>query len=879
MKIIKPQSLGVLHKPYCFLGRHYFVVSAIGFFRLGADNPRFLTENVNWPQVIASLPVGQVLDEVMPKQQAEVLLLCSAYSPNQQPVTQLPVQLCMADASGAVSIVKNLCVMGDREWHAGIFSSRSITKPKPFTQMPLDYSRAAGGAGYAINPIGCGGKTGLLGAKSGAMPNIGYPVSTHKQWQHSIAAGFGPIAIGNATRQKKFGRYNQAWLKQDAPGFARDMDWSVFNVAPPDQWAKQFFQGGEKYSLQHLHPKKPLIQGELPRLQARAFMLQHEQTPADASEITLQMDTVWFLPEHDLGVVIYHGKTEISDSDALDVSVLMIAYDDPRAAKPLSHYQAVMALRMDKTTASQHVFNDSQLAACHSVDELARRAQAQTAAEAAALAKSQKRLDLLDAQYWAKRGIAAPVGHQAARAELPVLGLMTAQTAVEGDFDLSEIMAKAKALLIEVQENAKKALQTIVQKPKPAVVPEQQLAAAIERAIVPAYDLLAQPEAGCDPLIAHQLAAIERKNSEAKYTKPGEYEAARQAVLKMPSLRRQGRRAAPSVLLPALPLLPEVALELGAQIKQWLLCGISLAGRDLAGASLVGLDFSGADLREVMLEGADLSGAKFVGANLQGAVLTGAILDAADFTAANLYQANLSTSQGVAVCFQQANLSYAQALNASWQNANLQGANLQRLLGIKLNLRGSRLDNACANKATLVEVMADDTSWQDASLEKTVFLRASLQRSDFSRARLYKSVFNEAQLNSSIWVNAVLDSVQAGGTSDWSRANLSAVTAKKCSFHGANFSLANFQHAQTLRCDFGSCDFESAELDDALFSYPLMYQATLTRVSAKNTEFFQAMCRKTNFTGADLSTATFAQCELSESIAVDGLTERARRTA
>lgn len=879
MKIIKPQSLGVLHKPYAFLGRNYFVVSAIGFFRLGADNPRFLTENINWPHVMASLPTGQVLDEVMPKQHAEVLLLGSAYSPNQKPITQLQVQLCVADANGAPSILKNLCVTGDREWRAGIFSSRSITKPKPFIQMPLDYSRAAGGAGYAINPIGCGGKTGLFGAKSGAMPNIGYPISTDKKWQQSVAAGFSPIAIGNATRQKKFGRYNQTWLKQDAPGFARDIDWSVFNVAPPDQWAKQFFQGGEQYSLQNLHPKKPLIQGQLPRLQARAFILQHEQTPADASEITLQMDTVWFLPEHDLGVVIYHGKTEISDSDALDVSTLMIAYDDPRTPKPLSHYQDVMALRMDKTTASQHVFNDSQLAACHSADELARRAQAQAAAEAAALAKSQNRLDLLDAQYWAKRGIAPPADHKVARAELPVLGLMTAQTALEGDFDLSEIMAKAKALVIDAQEKGKKALEAIVQKPKEAIVPEQQLTAAIERAIVPAYDLLAQPDVGCDPLIAHQLTAIDCKNSEGKYTKPGEYEAARQSVLTLPSLRRQGRRAAPSVLLPVLPLLPEVALELGAQIKQWLLAGICLAGRDLAGANLSGVDFSGADLREVMLEGADLSGAKFVGANLQGAVLTGATLNAADFTSANLYQANLSTSQGVGVCFQQANLSYTHALNATWQNTNLQGANLQRLLGIKLNLRGSQLANACANKATLVEVMADDTCWQEASLEKTVFLRASLQRSDFSRARLYKSVFNEAQLNSSIWINTVLDSVQAGGKSDWSGANLTAVTAKKCNFHGANFSSAHFQQAQTLRCDFGSCDFESALLNDALFSYPLMYQAKLTGVSAKNTEFFQAMCRKTNFTGADLSTATFAQCELSESIGVDGLTERARRTA
>lgn len=38
MKIIKPQSLGVLHKPYTHLGQHRLSVAVLGFFRLGAPN-------------------------------------------------------------------------------------------------------------------------------------------------------------------------------------------------------------------------------------------------------------------------------------------------------------------------------------------------------------------------------------------------------------------------------------------------------------------------------------------------------------------------------------------------------------------------------------------------------------------------------------------------------------------------------------------------------------------------------------------------------------------------------------------------------------------------------------------------------------------------
>lgn len=869
MKIIKPQSLGVLYKPYSFSGRNYFVVSAIGFFRLGAENPRFLTENLQWPHVVASLPAGQVLDEVMPKQQAEVMLLGNAYSSNKKPVAQVQVHLCVEGSQGAPGIKKSLCVTGDREWHSGLLSRRVVASPKPFTRMPLVYGRAQSDE-----------SNGLLSPNEGKLPNISYVLSPAKKHaQQNLAAGYGPIAIDNEFRKQKWGTYKQAWLKQDAPGFAQDIDWSIFNLAPPDQWNTEFFQGGEKYCLQNLHSEKPIIQGELPRLQARAFVMKNTQVPADASEVEMRLDTVWFLPDYELGVVIYHGQTEISDSDGLDVNLLMIAYDDPLAPKSIDHYREVIRLRTNKTSAIQHVFNDSQLAAAHSPEELARRAKNQAAAEVAALAKSQKRLDLLDAQYWAKRGMTAPVGHLPPRARLPVLGLMTAETASEGDFDLSDIMAKAKTLITEAHENGKKALEKIIPLPKEAVISEEQLTAVIARGIVPAYDLLPPTESGCDPQFAHQLAVIERNYSQGEFVSVEAYEAARDAVLKLPALRRQGRRAAPSVVLSHLPLLPEVANEFGLQISLWKKAGVSLVGRDFAGAKLVGFDFSGADLREVMLEGADLSGAKFIGANLQGAVLTGAILDGADFTNANLYQANLSTSQGQSVCFKNANLSYSHALNACWLSTNLDGANLQRMLGIKLNVTGSSLKAACADKATLMEIIADDTDWQGASLQKTVFLRAHLKQSNFTGATLFKSVLNEAQLQGSCWENASLDSIQGGGTSNWSYANLKGLTAKKCGFSGANFSFSSFQNAQFLRCDFGTCDFSFAVLDDALFAYPLFYKAQLKNVSAKNTEFFQAMCRKTDFTGADLISTRFAQCELSESIAPDGLTANARRSA
>ena len=180
MKIIKPQTLGLLYKPYGFSGRNYFVVSAIGFFRLGAENPRFLTENLQWPHVVASLPIGQVLDEVMPKQQAEVLLLGNAYSLNKKPVAQVQVNLCVEGVQGATGIKKSLCVTGDREWQSGLLSRRVVTNPKPFTQMSLDYGRAQ----YDES-------NGLLGSSQGKLPNITYVLSP--ETKHVLVIAILPI--------------------------------------------------------------------------------------------------------------------------------------------------------------------------------------------------------------------------------------------------------------------------------------------------------------------------------------------------------------------------------------------------------------------------------------------------------------------------------------------------------------------------------------------------------------------------------------------------------------------------------------------------------------------------------------------------------------
>jgi len=863
MKIVKPLTLGLLHKPYRYLGRHHFVIAALGFFKLGENSARFLTENLQWPKVMQALPLGRPLDEVMPKLRGEALLAGQAHAPQGKPVTEMKVRLSVGGG-----IDKSLRVIGERQWMNGLVPLYRVTPPQPFTAMPLVVERAFGGEKHKGNPLGCGYVRSLLpgvtGGTHGMMPNIEYPHTPVKTpWRRYRPAGFGPVDMSWEPRNKWHGTFDRRWLEQDAPGLPKDVDWSLFNTAPEDQWLPGYFQGGECYRLEGLHPKQPVIEGNLPQAHARAFVLRQGKTADQAEEVALRMDTVWFLPDHDLGIVVYHGQTDIEDSDALDIETVMVAYEQTDAPKSPAHYREVLALRLDPQTAALHAFNESQLTPQRTPEELALRAERAAKEQAVLMAKQQAMLDELEADFWAESGMQPPPDHVPPKAQLPALGTISEQAVEEGDFDLSEMLQRASDLAAQAKaegeaKQAELREQQAEMAPPSPPDPEQQKSEAFERASVVAYDLLPQPAGKLvPPEFAPLLQALD-----AAAPDPAKLEQVRQTLLTLPALRRKARNAALAPTVDA--LLPETAQWLGAQAQQWHLGGVSLAGRDLAGADLRGMDFSGADLREIMLEGADLSGATFAGARLAGAVFTGATLDGTDFSGADLKNANFCRSKGKEVCFAKADLTGARAIEAVWPKADLADAVLDDCVALKIDLRCARLDGAHVHRATLIEARADNSSWRDASLEKTVALLASLERADFSGASLNKMVLMDAKLHGSLWVKAAFKSIYGGGKADWSEADLREAKADSCGWNGASFIGANLRDGQFLRCDFGRCDMSRADLRNGLFSRSLFTLSKLAHVCAQDADFFQALCRKTDFSCADLRRASLMQTEFGE---------------
>jgi uncharacterized protein YjbI with pentapeptide repeats len=767
--------------------------------------------------------------------------------------------MCVRLAVGPVD--KRLRVVGERGWRYAWPGLHHVSEPVPFSTMPIDWQRAYGGPDHPANPAGCG-YTGVFGAaRTGCMPNIEFaaaPVTGHTT--RLAPAGFGPIGQEWAPRKGKLGTYDARWLAAEAPGFARDINWTAFNLAPEDQWLPGHFEGGEAYRLEGMHPAQDVIEGRLPQFKARAFLLESGAPAEAAREVPLALDTVWFIPALELGVMAFHGQIEIADSDGLGIEAVMGGYERIGEPRPDAHYHEVLRLRADARQAAQHVFNEAQLAPGLSAATRERNDAFDRAAHEGALAASQQRLAELEREHWQAQGCPPPPGHQPLAPAPAPFTAPSARALAACDFDLTGMLREATAAAEKARADGESMLAALPPAPRRPAGQAAELAAALERASVPAYDLLPASETGRDPAAAEQLARLDELRARGLVSDADDAHA-RKAIADAPAQRRAARRAAPSSMASA-RIGADAAAGLGQQVRRWHASGISLAGRDLAGADLRGVMLAGADLREAMLEGADLSGARLAGANLAGAALTGALLRLADLTGSNLDGANLSATDAEGASLRRASLRKAQASDARWHGADLSGAVLEKLLAPRIDLTKAVLDGVTAQGATLLQACAQGSRWHGAQLDKLVALRADFRRADLGGARLAGCAVNQADFAGSRWDGAVLEGLQAAGGTDWSGASLRAVRATSCGLHGAVLDGADLGASHWLRCDFSAARLDAARLDGAHFPHSVFMGASLAGASAVGADFYQALCRKTDLRGATLAGTRFVQAEM-----------------
>ena len=352
MQIIKPTTLSLISKTYR-LQTDRTSIGVLCFFKLG-DEDQLLVENEQWARIMPLLNQGQILDMGYAKPVAELLVAGSAFASNAQPVSRMEVSVAMA------GIDKKITVVGDRFWQNRLW--QPLSEPQPFLQMPLDYAHAYGGAGFANNTLGKGVIAAVsydAEAKHYPLANLFYP----DEWDQAVKqskrpACFTPLDISGPQRAQHQGTYDQDWLENQHPGFPVDTGPELFNAAAEDQRISGFFQPGEPYCITGMHPDIAEIRGCLPQKRVRAFITQQDK---GFIEVKTRIDTVWFFPELELGVAIYRGHVEVQDSLGLDVSQVLLAYENSDdSPRPMAYYQHIMQLRTDPETAAAHLLNESQ---------------------------------------------------------------------------------------------------------------------------------------------------------------------------------------------------------------------------------------------------------------------------------------------------------------------------------------------------------------------------------------------------------------------------------------------------------------------------------------------------------------------------------------
>jgi uncharacterized protein YjbI with pentapeptide repeats len=837
MKIIKPQTLGLLTRPVEFRRDYWLGCAVVAFLPVGEAHT-LLPEVALWPFLAEELPPDQPLDAVIPKVQAEFLAIAHAFAPDgvAAPVVSTTIQL------GAS--IKELDVFGDRHYDR---SRGRITEPVPFTRMKIDWTRAYGGDGFADNPLGKG--TVPVDGSDGRIFPVENVVDRARRGEGVRSpAAYGPVDQMWPVRAKLSGTYDDAWLKQDFPGFARDIDWHFFNMAPADQWLAEPLLGHEAYAFKNLHPTAPLLKGCLPGLAPRLFVTRKGQDDS-FEEVPLTLTTLWFFPHRERLVMVHHGRARLAEEDGADIARVTVGADRIGALRPAADFHAVMIKRADSRDGALHALRDQDLVAMELLSSppaqpdaepsplqkvLAR--QTRRAEQESAAAREQARAAGLDPDKF------APAPPPAVRAptleELPIV-IAAAEAAAEQEKQKAEAELAAKKAALGVQLAAAGMAEAEI---------EERLNAKPKGP--PAFSVAAMRASVQAQINAMHVLGMAMPDAEARLTSPevaAQWQAVETAFRNTYRLTAQHQDPADAL-----------SEERSAAIRR-MVSGDTAAVRalyDLHGADLSGLDLSGLDLSGVCLDGANLTRTSFAGAKLVNAVLAhtnmqGCSLNDADLSGANLGKAHLAGATFQRAVLKDAVLAGADFTNASLAGADLAGADLTdmittgsdwsnvrapSILAMKLTLHGLRAPGIQLGKAKFVECDLEGSDLTGASLEQAVFLDCNLAGIRLAGARMCKAVFVKAcRLTNADLSGADLTEANLRGSA-LPGANLHSAVIERADLSGADMSHAVLTHARGTASQLIGVDLRQADLSFANFSKADLARADLrgsdlTRVS------------------------------------------------
>jgi uncharacterized protein YjbI with pentapeptide repeats len=829
MRITAPIFACPLLRPFGVGGENRLGVSVLSAWTFdGAP----LSAPELWKRYVRAAGPDTVLDAALPKSAAEWLLVGHAHSAT--PVTELVVGV------ETLGSYKALSVVGDRAWRRGV-----PTAPESFTTMPLDWSRAFGGEGFAANPLGRGFTTG--DPEGLALPNV----ETHGRLIDSPSdrptpAGFGALGADWPQRSRGLGTYDRRWFEREYPGFAGDIDWRVHNIAAEDQRIEGELQPGQGFVLHNLVEGRARVEVELPRVRSRCFTYAGADAPS-LVEIPLTLRTVWLVPDEDLLVLVSSGSCLSASSLLSDLAGVFVGLDWSEPTRDLAYWSDALATRLARG-------EEGLLAALDDGPLMP---------EGMALpGLVEEDLTLPESAGALRRNLYE--GAKLRRAE--ALRLFE-EAGFEGGEELFPMppppgpQSLAPDQIREALAEAK--LQEVIARDKIAILREETRAAFEASGLDPSL-LDAAPAQGPPRamLASAQLELLEQAVREGRAT--GLPTEAFEERLNDPACHReliekerQGREgyrrmAHREVVLPEEPAF-DARMALREEVERAIRDRESLSERDLTCADLNELDLSGMDLRGAWLEGADLQKANLSGAKLERAVLAKADLSEAVLSETGLRHANLGRARLLWTRFEGCNLaeailSHANLRMTSFVRCDLHGADLSEgrfektvfddcdLNGVTLlqmSLRGVELRACRMAEAALVEVELDGVSFHRSDLSKAAFVTCRGERVRFDEAKLENARFV---------AGCVFDGADFRGA-DLSRSAL----------RGGSFEKAHFEDAILIAADLSQARCAGARFERADMRRLLATECELAGAVLRGANLMEAVLQGSDLRGTDLS--------------------------
>ncbi|WP_283010605.1 DUF2169 family type VI secretion system accessory protein [Cronobacter turicensis] len=823
MKIVKPLRLSVLNRPFRWEGKNYLGVSVIALADMG-PTPKLRPEVELWQLAASELQTsGGIIDMAIPKVRAEFLATGHAYTHHQQEKTACAVRIDVENLS------KSLAVFGDRYW-----AGSKMTLPRPFDEMRLDWSRAYGGEGYEENPHGVGFRPEThQGHEFRRLPNIepfeGRMISPK---QKPEPASFGPLDILWPRRFSRMGKkYDASWLQNDFPGFAKDIDWKVFNAASPDQWwqERDSLPPQAKWRIWNMHPEKPLQEGTLPPWQARCFINRQRGDDTLFEEVALRATTVWFFPHLEQMMLIWQGHIRINEDDAADVLQLLPAMEKVGAPRSVNHYRKVLAQRMDKEKGALFAFREKDLVP---EDAIGPWIDSEVEESASPMRDNMNnRANQLREQH---------------RARIEASG---------GDVNdlLGDIEEPEMPKLDELPEFIEKMEKQAAEMQAKAEARKREMEARFPQG----NNEDNQPRG---PEAMHRMQEMLYRNRDSLGEK--KLAQSRDALHQMYLMSVQHQP-------PARRLKGDLAQIIRQRAERTLAQGGDFSGMDLTGVDFSGMDLRGADFSKALLECADLSHCQLDGANFRGAMLARAELHHTSLRDCNFEGASLSLAQCCHSDFSGTRFKDTQLQETLLDDCTFDDATLEGLLFRETWFTHCRFHRATLDGCVFLELTLPGLDFRHARLNKTTFVKSTLEAADFSDATLDSCSFVETHADEARFINATWITCAAASESTLNRADFTHATLRQSNLRQTALCGARFELAKLENTDLSEADCRGASFQRACLVGSLFIRTDFREVNFTNANLMGALLQKSQLGGADFNGANLFRADLSQSFTND----------